>query len=131
MSIFGRIMGALAICLALTACDPERNLSDPEKIFVGPTWRTEAAFLDGQPDSTDFSQFRLTFKPRGKWKSTEVDGSTHTGSWTFSESDSTLTTIDQNLGLFAEYYVPLLDDQHFHLRFTVAARQLEWHLIPL
>lgn len=44
-----RMMGAVALVFALSACDPERNLSEPEKELVGPTWRTEAAFIEASP----------------------------------------------------------------------------------
>mgnify|MGYP000850911962 CR=1 FL=1 len=123
------LLGAILIAL-FSGCDPERKLSEEEKILVGPNWKMNDALIDGQPDSTDFEAFRLTFLAKGKWKSTESDNSERSGSWVYDEVKTTLTTVDNGSGLLAEYFVVLLDQANLQLQFRVAGRDLEWRMVP-
>jgi hypothetical protein len=90
----------------------------------------DAAFLDGQADTTDFEAFRLTFLATKKWKTIESDMSERSGSWVYDGVKTTLTTVDNGSGLLSEYFVSLLDPANLQLQFRVAGRNLEWRMIP-
>lgn len=120
----------LAGIAGLSGCDPERNLSEDEKLLVGPVWRMNLALLNGATDSADYSLFRIEFKAKGKWESVEIDGEPGSGSWTYQKNPPKLTTLDDGTAALIEYEVINITENELRLGFSFANDEFDWQLVP-
>jgi hypothetical protein len=71
------LMGLLTNCGGKSA--------DPAPVtqaqLLAKTWRMAAVLLNGTPDATDYSQYRIIYRPDGTYTGTGYQGDSFSGTW--------------------------------------------------